>query len=155
MVKQRPIPVDVAEYLYRTPADKRDGLLPVFDFLQQTVPAEYVLEIQYGLPCWVIPAEHPRNPASVALANVGISPKPQRNGLYLFGIYSNPILLGALTERWDPGLPLRMSRSCVYFDTITDLDTRLLTELISGHTVDEFLTHLKLPPKPKSPPFKS
>jgi hypothetical protein len=134
-------PATVAEYLQSLPPERREVVAEVRDALAAAMPAGYREAIAFGMITWSIPLErYPDTYNGQPLGYVALAAQKRYYAVYLMGLYSDSEEAASFRQRWEAGgRRLDMGKSCLRFRRMEDLDLDLLTEVVAGTSVPEYL----------------
>jgi Domain of unknown function (DU1801) len=135
----------VDQYLKELPADRLEGMTKLRKEILKNLPKGFKEEMSYGNIGYVVP--HSIYPAGyhcdpkLPLPFMGIASQKNSINFYHMGIYADPKLLKWFTEAHAKASPkkLDMGKSCVRYKNPDDIPYKLLGELISKITVDDWI----------------
>ena len=131
----------VEEYLDSLPEDRREEMQAVLDIVRPHLPEGVVEAMEYGMITWAVPLEVlPNTYNGKPLMYGGLASQKHKISLYLMSLYAEaPISEAEFRARWAGAKRLDMGKSCVRFKSVADIDVPLITEALSGVTLDEYV----------------
>ena len=113
--------------------------------VKKNLPKGFVECMNYGMMGWVAP--HSKYPAGYhcnpkdPLPFMGLASQKNSINLYHMGIYANPKLLKWFQDEHAKASPkkLDMGKSCIRYKKIEDIPYKLIGELVSKITLDEWI----------------
>ena len=135
----------VEAYIAELPEDRKKAMSELRKVINKNLPKGFKEEMNYGNIGYVIP--HSIYPAGyhcdpkLPLPFMGIASQKNSINFYHMGIYADPKLLKWFTNAHAKASPKRldMGKSCVRYKTPDDIPYKLLGELVSKITVDDWI----------------
>jgi len=135
----------VEQYLKELPADRKEAMAKLRKEILKNLPKGFKEEMNYGNIGYVVP--HSKYPPGyhcdpkLPLPFMGIASQKNSINFYHMGIYANPKLLKWFTDAHAKASPKRldMGKSCVRYKNPDDIPYKLLGELVSKITVDDWI----------------
>lgn len=131
----------VEEYIQELPEYRRKTIEAVRELILEHLPEGYQETINWGMISYEIPLEHyPDTYNNQPLSYLGLAAQRNYNALYLMPVYQDEELQEWLSEEFEKAnKKMDMGRSCLRFQTLTDLPVEAITKIISHQTPDEFI----------------
>ena len=131
----------VEEYLESLPEDRRAEMQAVLDIVRPHLPEGVEERMDFGMITWSVPLEIlPDTYNGKPLMYGGLASQKHKISLYLMSLYAGaPISEEEFRERWNGAKKLDMGKSCVRFKSVADIDVPLITETLSGVTMEEYV----------------
>ena len=131
----------VEQYLEGLPPERRAAISTVRDVINRALPDGYVEDIAFGMIAWSVPLERfPDTYNGQPLGYVALAAQKRYYSLYLNAVYTGSVEEAEFRRRWEAtGRRLDMGKSCVRFKRVDDLDLGLVSEVVAGTSVDEFI----------------
>ena len=135
----------VEQYLNGLPPDRRAVISAVRDVINRALPDGYVEGIAFGMIGWSVPLERfPDTYNGQPLGYVALAAQKRYYSLYLNAVYTGTVEEVEFRRRWEAtGRKLDMGKSCVRFTRVDDVDLGLVSEMVAGTSVDEFIQRYK------------
>lgn len=135
----------VDQYLSEVPYERQDAMNKLRKIILKNLPKGFKEEMNYGNIGYVVP--HSIYPPGyhcdpkLPLPFMGIASQKNSINFYHMGIYANPKLLKWFTDAHAKASPKRldMGKSCVRYKNPDDIPYKLLGELVSKITVDDWI----------------
>ena len=135
----------VAGYIDALPADRQAAMLKLLDVIRRSLPKGFKETMSGGMAAFVVP--HSRYPEGYhcnpkqALPFICVASQKNFIALYHMGLYANEKLLKWFTAEYPKHSPtkLDMGKSCVRFKKPDQIPFKLISELASKMTVDEWI----------------
>jgi len=145
----------VSEILINQPPDKIEAFNKLHDVIVKNLPPGFEAAISYGglgyvVPHKIYPAGYHCKPEE-PLPFAGIASQKGSLNFYHMGIYANPKLLKWFGQEYPKHCKqkLDMGKSCVRFKKLDDIPYKLIGELMTRITVDEWIGIYEKNIKPK------
>jgi len=131
----------VVEYLNSLPEDRRAEMQAALDIVRPHLPEGIEERMDFGMITWPVPlAILPNTYNGKPLMYGGLASQKHKISLYLMSLYAGaPISEEEFRERWAGAKRLDMGKSCVRFKSVSDIDVPLITETLSGVTLEEYV----------------
>jgi hypothetical protein len=141
---------DVASFLAKLPAARRQELERVRAVIRRNLPAGYEETTAAGMLVYVVPLEvYPDTYNGHALWYVGLASTKSYLSLYLMNVYGSPPLAGKLRAGFKAaGKKLSMGKSCVNFQKADDLALDTIGEIVASTSLDKFVAVAKAARRP-------
>lgn len=135
----------VDAYISEIPEDRQQAMNELRKVIKKNLPKGFQECMNYGMIGWVVP--HSKYPAGYhcnpkdPLPFMGLASQKNSINFYHMGIYSDPKLLKWFTEAHAKASPkkLDMGKSCVRYKKPEDIPFKLIGELVSRITTDEWI----------------
>lgn len=135
----------VENYFDKLPADRKKIMSDLRAVIKKNLPKGFAEVISYGMPSFVVP--HSRYPqgyhcdTSQPLPFLSIASQKNFVALYHMGMYADPKLLNWFTAEYPKhsASKLDMGKSCVRFKKPEQIPMKLIAELVSRMTPDEWI----------------
>ncbi|MGE5107687.1 MAG: DUF1801 domain-containing protein [Sphingobacteriales bacterium] len=135
----------VEEYIAELPAERQKAIIELRKVIMKNLPKGFKEEINYGTIGYVVP--HSIYPAGyhstpkLPLPFMNIASQKNFIALYHMGVYGSPKLLKWFTEEYaKAGVgKLDMGKACIRFKKPENIPYKLIGELASKITVDEWI----------------
>jgi uncharacterized protein YdhG (YjbR/CyaY superfamily) len=135
----------VEAYIAELPEDRKKAMTELRKVINKNLPKGFKEEMNYGNIGYVIP--HSIYPAGyhcdpkLPLPFMGIASQKNSINFYHMGIYADPKFLKWFTDAHAKASPKRldMGKSCVRYKSPDDIPYKLLGELVSKITVDDWI----------------
>lgn len=135
----------VEQYLKELSADRLEGMTKLRKVILKNLPKGFKEEMNYGNIGYVIP--HSIYPAGyhcdpkLPLPFMGIASQKNSINFYHMGIYADPKLFKWFTDAHAKASPKRldMGKSCVRYKNPDDIPYKLIGELVSKITVNDWI----------------
>jgi len=142
-VQSKAITVD--QYIDELPEDRKKAVAELRNVINKNIPRGFQEGMGYGMPGYFVP--HSKYPAGYhcdpKLPLPFLSFASQKNfiAVYHMGIYAEPKLLQWFTEAHAKASPkkLDMGKSCLRYKNGEDIPFKLIGELVSKITPDEWI----------------
>ena len=135
----------IKEYLETLTPDRKKTLTELHNVIIKNLPKGFVEEINYNIPGYVVPHTlyskgYHVNP-KLPLPFINIASQKNHIAFYHLGIYSNEKLLIWFKEQWPKhsSTKLDMGKSCIRFKRPEDIPFKLIGELVSKITPQEWI----------------
>jgi hypothetical protein len=135
----------VDAYVAELPEDRKKAITELRKVIKKNLPKGFKEEMGYGNIGYVVP--HSKYPAGyhcdpkLPLPFMGVASQKNSINFYHMGIYADPELLKWFTDAHTKASPkkLDMGKSCVRYKNPDDIPYKLLGELVSKITVDDWI----------------
>ena len=135
----------VDAYIAELPEDRKKAITELRKVIKKNLPKGFKEEMGYGNMGYVVP--HSKYPAGyhcdpkLPLPFMGVASQKNSINFYHMGIYADPKLLKWFTDAHAKASPKRldMGKSCVRYKHPDDIPYKLLGELVSKITVDQWI----------------
>ncbi len=136
----------VDAYIAELPEDRKKAISELRKVIKKNLPKGFSEGMGYGMMGWSVP--HSKYPAGYhcnpkdPLPFMGMASQKNSINLYHMGIYADPKLLKWFTDAHAKVSPkkLDMGKSCVRYKKSEDIPYKLIGELASKITPDEWIT---------------
>lgn len=138
----RPAARTVQQYLKDASPNNRVMLTAVREVVRTNLPDGFVESMTRGMPTYEVPLERsPQVYDPEPLAYVVLEEEKRNCSLHLLRLRDDAGLEQDFRARWRPPSrrALDMSRACIRFRALKDLDLDLVGEVVRGTTVDGFV----------------
>lgn len=143
--KMQSIANTIDEYISQLPDDRREAIEKLRQVVLDNIPDGFVEEMNYGTIGYVVP--HSLYPngyhcdTKLPLPFINIANQKNHIAVYHMGMYSNPELLSWFTNEYPKHskFKLDMGKSCIRFKKPERITFKLIEELVSKVTVDEWI----------------
>jgi hypothetical protein len=124
----------VDEYLQELPAERREVMAAMREFILRNLPKGYREAMSWGCICYEIPLEtFPDTYNGQPLGYVGLAAQKDSYSLYLMGVYGDPTKRVELEKGFAKlGKKMNMGKSCLRFKRTEDLPLGTIAKLIAG-----------------------
>ncbi len=134
------------EYIAQLPEDRIAPFKKLRKTILEHIPEGFEEILNYGMPSYVVP--HSKYPngyhcdPKLPLPFINIASQKNFIALYHMGIYSDPKLLDWFTSEYPKYVKtkLDMGKSCVRFRKVDQIPYKLIGELVSKMSVDDWIT---------------
>lgn len=135
----------VDEYISQLPDDRREAIEKLRQVVLDNIPDGFVEEMNYGTIGYVVP--HSLYPngyhcdTKLPLPFINIANQKNHIAVYHMGMYANPELLSWFTNEYSKHskFKLDMGKTCIRFKKPERITFKLIEELVSKVTVDEWI----------------
>lgn len=136
----------VDEYLEKVPDDRRAVLVELRKVIKQNIPKGFAEVLSYNMPGYVVP--HSKYPAGYhcnpkdPLPFMGFASQKNFVALYHMGLYADPVLMKWFVAEYPKHVKtkLDMGKSCVRFKKPDQVPLKLIGELVSRMSADEWIS---------------
>ncbi len=135
----------INDYISQLPEDRIEPFKKLRKTILNNIPKGFEETLGYGMPAYVVPLEQypdgyhcdPKLP----LPFINIASQKNFIAFYHMGIYSNPALLIWFTEEYPKYVKtkLDMGKSCIRFKKMDQIPYKLLGELVSKVTMEDWI----------------
>ena len=133
------------EYIAEVPEERRAVFMKLRNEIKKNLPKGFQEKMGYGMIGYVVP--HKLYPAGyhcdpkLPLPFMGLASQKNFIAVYHMGIYAKPSLLNWFTEEFAKQSPakLDMGKSCIRFKKPENTTIKLMGELATKMTVDEWI----------------
>jgi uncharacterized protein YdhG (YjbR/CyaY superfamily) len=135
----------VEEYFEQIPDERKLAMNKLWETIRDNIPKGFAEDLNYGLPGFVVPHSvypdgyhcDPKQP----LPFINIASQKNFVALYHMGVYAIPDLLKWFTDNYPKHskTKLDMGKSCVRFKKIDQIPYKLIGELVSKITVNDWI----------------
>jgi len=137
----------MTDYINAVPDDRREAMTKLREAIAENIPDGFEEAISYGMPGWVVPHSiypggyhcKPEEP----LPFVSIASQKNFIALYHMGIYASPKLLEWFIGEYPKHVSskLDMGKSCIRFKKIDDIPYKLIAELMTKISCDDWIAN--------------
>ncbi len=135
----------VEEYIAQLPDERQIPFKKIRKTILDNLPTGFVETLGYGMPAYVVP--HSKYPGGyhcdpkLPLPFINIASQKNFIAFYHMGIYSDPTLLKWFTDEYPKYITtkLDMGKSCIRFKKMDQIPYKLLGELVSKMTPDDWI----------------
>ncbi|MBN2656161.1 MAG: DUF1801 domain-containing protein [Spirochaetales bacterium] len=135
----------VKEYIDQIPEERKEAYLKIRQTILDNLPEGFAEEMSYGMPGFVVP--HSIYPAGYhckpeePLPFISLASRKNFIALYHMGIYSDEKLLNWFREEYGKACrtKLDMGKSCIRLKKMDDIPYKLIGDLASKMTVDQWI----------------
>ncbi len=135
----------VEQYISELPEERKKAISELRKVIIKNLPKGFQEEMNYGNIGYVVP--HSKYPAGyhcdpkLPLPFMGVASQKNSINFYHMGIYADPKLLKWFTDAHTKASPkkLDMGKSCIRYKKPDDIPYKLLGELVSKITVDDWI----------------
>ena len=135
----------VDAYIAELPVDRKKAMTELRKVIKKNLPKGFKEEMSYGNIGYVVP--HSKYPPGyhcdpkLPLPFMGVASQKNSINFYHMGIYADPTLLKWFTDAHSKASPqkLDMGKSCIHYKNPEDIPYKLLGELVSKITVDNWI----------------
>ena len=135
----------VDAYIAELPDDRKKAMTELRKVIKKNLPNGFKEEMSYGNIGYVVP--HSKYPPGyhcnpeLPLPFMGVASQKNSINFYHMGIYADPELLKWFTDAHTKLSPkkLDMGKSCIRYKNPEDIPYKLLGELVSKITVDDWI----------------
>ena len=135
----------VDQYIDELPEDRKKAVAELRKVIKKNIPRGFQEGMGYGMAGYVVP--HSKYPAGyhcdpkLPLPFIGFASQKNFIAVYHMGIYADPKLLKWFTEAHAKASPkkLDMGKSCLRYKKPEDIPYKLIGELVSKLTPDEWI----------------
>lgn len=133
------------QYLAELPEDRKEVIGNIRKAILDNLPSGFEEVMSYGMLGYVVP--HSKYPDGYhcdpkqPLPFINLASQKNHIGFYHMGIYSDPELLGWFTSEYPKYVDtkLDMGKSCIRFKNPKKIPYKLLGELVSKVTADQWI----------------
>ena len=137
----------VEQYIAELPEERKKAMTELRKVINKKLPKGFKEAMGYGMMGWSVP--HSSYPAGYhcnpkdPLPFMGIASQKDFIAVYHMGIYCNPALLKWFTSEYKKQAPakLDMGKSCIRFNKPENIPFKLIGELASKMTPDEWIEY--------------
>ena len=137
--------ITVDAYIAELPDDRKKAMTELRKVIKKNLPNGFKEEMSYGNIGYVVP--HSKYPSGyhcdpkLPLPFMGVASQKNSINFYHMGIYADPELLKWFTDAHTKLSPkkLDMGKSCIRYKNPEDIPYKLLGELVSKITVDDWI----------------
>lgn len=136
----------VDRYIAALPADRQQAITELRKVIKKNLPKGFKEEMNYGMIGYVVPHSiYPKGyhcDAKQPLPFMNVASQKNFISIYHMGVYADPKLLKWFTDAHAKSSPkkLNMGKSCMRYKKPEDIPYKLIGELASKITVDEWVT---------------
>lgn len=133
--------VTVKDYLASLPADRREAVSTLREFVNRHLPKGYREAMGYGMITWSVPLEVcPDTYNGQPLAYAALASQKQAMSLYLMSVYGDPATEKAFRAAFaKAGKKPDMGKSCVRFRSLDALHLPAIADAIASCPMAEFV----------------
>ena len=135
----------VDEYISELPKDRQEAISKLRKEIKKNLPKGFKEGMGYGMmgysvPHSIYPAGYHCDP-KLPLPFMGLASQKHFIAVYHMGIYADPKLMKWFTDAYAKEVPgkLDMGKSCIRFKKPENIPVRLIGELASKMTVDDWI----------------
>ena len=136
----------IEEYISQLPEDRKKAFIKLRKTILDNLPKGFEEMINYNMPGYVVP--HSKYPEGyhcdpkLPLPFINIASQKNFIALYHMGIYCDPNLLKWFTSEYPKYVKtkLDMGKSCIRFKKIDQIPYRLIGQLVSKMTPDDWIS---------------
>lgn len=135
----------VDEYISELPKDRQEAISKLRKEIKKNLPKGFKEGMGYGMmgysvPHSIYPAGYHCDP-KLPLPFMGLASQKNFIAVYHMGIYADPKLMKWFTDAYAKEVPgkLDMGKSCIRFKKPENIPVRLIGELASKMTVDDWI----------------
>jgi len=136
---------NVADYMTALPQDRREAVQKLREVILANMSEGFSEGIGYGMLCYTVP--HSRYPSGyhcdpkLPLPFISLASQKNSISLYHMGIYASPELMQWFTEAYPEHskTKLDMGKSCIRFKNVSNIPYKLIGELVSRMTMEEWI----------------
>lgn len=136
---------DLEDYISKCPEDRQDALNKIANAVRENLDSEFSEALSYGFPGWVVPhSVYPDGyhckPAE-PLPFMSMASQKNFIAFYHMGIYADEKLMAWFLKEYPKhsSKKLDMGKSCIRFKKIEDIPFKLLGELASKMTAQQWI----------------
>ena len=136
---------NIEEYFANIPEERRDPMNKLRAIINKNIPKEFTEMLNYGMPGWVVPfSVYPDgyhcNP-KLPVPFINIASQKHFIGFYHMGIYANPELYKWFVNEYPKhcSRKLDMGKSCIRLKNIEEIPYKLLAELCTKMTANDWI----------------
>ena len=136
---------NIEEYFANIPKERRDPMNKLRAIINKNIPKEFTEMLNYGMPGWVVPfSVYPDgyhcNP-KLPVPFINIASQKHFIGFYHMGIYANPELYKWFVNEYPKHCKrkLDMGKSCIRLKNIEEIPYKLLAELCTKMTANDWI----------------
>lgn len=136
---------EIEDYINTIDPARKEAYIKLLTILKSSLPKEFELTFQYGMPSFVVPFKlYPKGyhvDPSKQLPFLALGVQKGHIGLYHLGIYADPKLLNWFETEYTKQVPtkLNMGKSCIRFTNIKNIPYNLIQELATKMSVQEWI----------------
>ena len=135
----------IEEYISQLPKERKEPFNTLRETILENLPEGFEEGLGYGMPAYFVP--HSKYPdgyhcdPKLPLPFISIASQKNFIAFYRMGIYSDPKLLKWFTDEYPNYVKtkLDMGKSCIRFKKMDQIPYKLLGELASKMTADEWI----------------
>jgi hypothetical protein len=129
------------EYIAAQPADRAAMLRALRDIVHANLPAGYVEAMNWGMICYEVPlAIAPKTYNGKPLMYAALANQKGHVGLYLCGLYVDPVRLAPLVEALSAGKKkLDMGKACIRLKSLDQINLDAVGAAIAAVPVEDFV----------------
>lgn len=141
---------NINEYIEHIDEKWQPAYRKLAEVVAQNIPEGFVLQMQYGMPTYVVPLEvYPAgylDRKDEPLPFISIAAQKKHLSLYHMGIMGNKELLSWFQKEYEKTVPTKvnMGKSCIRFSNPKTIPYDLIGELVSKISMDEWVDHYVL-----------
>lgn len=135
----------IEEYLDRLPEDRRKVIEEIRKVIKKNIPKGFKEEMSYGMIGYIVPfSKYPDGyhcDPTLPLPFLGFASQKNFISFYHFAMYADKKLLDWFVKEFPKHskAKLDMGKSCVRFKKINEIPYKLIGELVSKMSVDEWI----------------
>lgn len=136
----------VDDYIKTLPDDRKEAMIKLRKEILKNLPKGFKEEMNYGMIGYVVPHSlYPKGyhcDTKLPLPFINIASQKNFIAVYHMGIYCSKKILDWFTAEYAKQVPgkLDMGKSCIRFKKIEAIPFKLIGELATKFTVDEWIT---------------
>jgi len=135
----------IEEYISQIPEERKESFKKLRNTILENLPSGFEEGLGYGMPAYFVP--HSKYPngyhcdPKLPLPFINIASQKNFVAFYHMGIYSDPKLLKWFTDEYPNYIKtkLDMGKSCIRFKKMDQIPYKLLGELVSKMTPDDWI----------------
>jgi hypothetical protein len=137
----------VEQYLTELPADRKKAITELRNVIKKNLPKGFKEEMNYGMIGYVVP--HSKYPPGyhcnpeMPLPFLNVASQKNFIAVYHMGMYGNPKLLKWFNDEYakTTNKKLDMGKSCMRYKKPEDIPYKLIGELCTKMTPDDWITY--------------
>ena len=148
--------MNVNKYIEALPEDRKAAMEELRKTINKNIPKGFEEMISYGMMGWVVP--HSKYPdgyhcdPKLPLPFLAVASQKNFIAVYHMGVYADPKLLDWFTSEYPNHVnsKLDMGKSCIRFKKVNEIPLKLIGELMSKMTPDQWISKYETLYKNKS-----
>ncbi|MDA9472113.1 DUF1801 domain-containing protein [Enterococcus sp. 5H] len=135
----------INEYIENIDEKWQPAYRKLAEVVAQNIPEGFVLQMQYGMPTYVVPLEVYSagylDRKDEPLPFISLAAQKKHLSLYHMGIMGDKELLSWFQKEYEKSVPtkLNMGKSCIRFSNPKNIPYDLIGELVSKISMDEWV----------------
>ncbi|EOI01659.1 hypothetical protein UAY_01067 [Enterococcus moraviensis ATCC BAA-383] len=136
---------EVQEYVENIDVKWQEAYQKVAKIIAENIPKEFVLQMQYGMPTYVVPLSvFPTGylgREDEPLPFISLAAQKRHLSLYHMGIMGNKALLTWFQDEYKKTIPtkLNMGKSCIRFTNPKNIPYALIGELVTKMSMEDWV----------------